>query len=122
MKQMIPVPSISIIKIFKSPAKILREQYSFFIEGENITETIREETLKGDTKYPTEYGDIQYKYEVPDLEKYFNDEKYKHILYRYIKIDYKWIPSDDKTTYYFEGKWKYNPLKHDWDVIYINAN
>ena len=109
------------IKVLNSPAEIITAKYEYYSIDKNGNKNSVDE-YEGDNnsfKYPSDK--MQYtSSSIKITDSLIRDLKSEENLFRFIRIEYKWLSSDKK--YFFEGKWKYNKVNKIWDIEYQKAD
>ncbi len=119
---LVPAMNVVMIRILNAPAFITSKKLIFYIREKN-TDTILFEhpDYKDELLYPLDNTQNTIGTDTNIISHSMAEKLSPRELIRKIRIEYQWI-SDSTLKYYFESVWKYDPKKHDWDIISQTGN
>ena len=117
-----PNMNVLLIKVLNAPGLITSKKLSFYIRENNTDQLLFEHPEYKDVLlYPLDNSQYSINTDTNTISHSLAQKTYPKQLIRKVRIEYQWI-SDSTLNYFFEGTWKYNLEKHDWDIISQSAN
>ena len=117
-----PQMNVLIFKVFNAPSFVTSRKLSFYARENNTDSLIFEHpNYESELFYPFDNSQYTIGTDEKIISHQVAQKLYPKTLIRKARVEYQWI-SDSTLKYFFEGEWKYNLEKHDWDIISQSAD
>lgn len=117
-----PLMNVVMIKILNAPAFVTSKKLSFYIRENNKDIILFDHPdYKNELLYPLDNTQCTIGTDTSVISHQIAEKLSPKTLIRKIRIEYQWI-SDSSLKYFYESEWQYSIVRHDWDIIYQNAN
>lgn len=114
--------NVVMIKILNAPAFVTSKKLSFYIRENNKDIILFDHPdYKNELLYPLDNTQCTIGTDTSVISHQIAEKLSPKTLIRKIRIEYQWI-SDSSLKYFYESEWQYSIVRHDWDIIYQNAN